>query len=282
MNKLSTEKRAQALGLMVEGVSLRAITRLTGIHRTTLLNLLVDAGSAFSDYQDRTLRNLTCRRVQVDEAWAFCYAKAKNVQTAKAAPKGAGDIWTWIGLDADTKLVVSWYVGGRDGGAALDFMTDLGKRLANRIQLTSDGHKAYLDAVDETFGTDVDYAQLVKLYGPSIEGEKRYSPAVCTGSVKYRVEGDPDPKHVSTSYVERLNLNVRMGNRRMTRLTNAFSKKAVNHAHMMSVYFMHYNFVRIHMTLRVTPAMQAGVTPKLWSLMDMARVIEDWENRPKP
>lgn len=278
MNRLTTEKRAQALQMMAEGVSLRAITRLTGISRTTLIKLLEDAGEAFSAYQDRVLVNLPCKRVQVDEAWAFCYAKQKNVPTAKAAPKGAGDIWTWVGLDADSKLAVSWYVGGRDGGAALEFMTDLSKRLANRIQLTSDGHKAYLEAVEETFGTDIDYAQLVKVYGPSVEGEKRYSPAECTGAIKHRVEGNPDPKYISTSYSERQNLNIRMGNRRMTRLTNAFSKKAVNHAHMMAVYFMHYNFVRIHQTLKVTPAMAVGVSDKLWEMSDMVKVLEDWEN----
>lgn len=277
MNKLPPEKRAQALQMMAEGISLRAMTRLTGISRTTLIKLLEDAGQAFSEYQDRALMNLNCRRVQVDEAWAFCYAKQKNVAKAKAAPEGAGDIWTWVGIDAESKLAVSYYVGGRDGGAALEFMTDLGKRLANRVQLTSDGHRAYLEAVEETFGTDIDYAQLVKVYGSAPEGEKRYSPAECTGAIKHKVQGNPDPKHISTSYSERLNLNIRMGNRRMTRLTNAFSKKAENHAHMMSLYFMHYNFVRIHQTLKVTPAMAAGVTSKLWEMSDMVRVLEDWE-----
>lgn len=277
MNRLSSTERGNALQMMAEGVSLRAITRITGISRTTLIKLLEDAGQAFSEYQDKALMNLNCRRVQVDEAWAFCYAKQKNVATAKHAPQGAGDIWTWIGIDAQSKLAISWYVGGRDGGAALDFISDLGKRLAHRIQLTSDGHKAYLEAVEETFGADIDYAQLVKIYGAAPEGQRRYSPAECTGAIKYRVEGNPDPKHVSTSYSERLNLNVRMGNRRMTRLTNAFSKKAENHAHMMAIYFMHYNFVRIHQTTRVTPAMAAGVTKKLWEMSDMVRVLEDWE-----
>jgi IS1 family transposase len=263
--------------MMAEGVSLRAITRLTGISRTTLIKLLEDAGQAFSEYQDRVLVNLPCKRVQVDEAWAFCYAKQKNVPTAKAAPEGAGDIWTWVGLDADTKLVVSWYVGGRDGGAAMTFMDDLAPRLASRVQLTSDGHKPYLEAIEGAFGGDIDYAMLVKVYGAAPEGQRRYSPAVCTGAHKYRVEGNPDPKHVSTSFVERSNLSIRMGNRRMTRLTNAFSKKAENHAHMMAIYFMHYNFVRIHQTLKVTPAMAAGVTPKLWEMSDMVKVLEDWE-----
>jgi len=278
MNKLTPEKRAQALQMMAEGISLRAITRLSGISRTTLIKLLEDAGEAFSEYQDRTLMNLACKRIQVDEAWAFCYAKQKNVPTAKAAPEGAGDIWTWVGLDAQSKLAVSWYVGGRDSEAAMIFMDDLAKRLANRVQLTSDGHKAYLEAVEGAFGSDIDYAMLVKVYGPAPEGQRRYSPAECIGAVKHRVEGNPDPKHVSTSFSERQNLSMRMGNRRMTRLTNAFSKKAENHAHMMAIYFMHYNFVRIHQTLKVTPAMAAGVTPKLWEMADMVRVLEDWEN----
>jgi len=277
MNKLPAEKRAQVLQMMAEGISLRAITRLTGISRTTLQKLLADAGQAFSEYQDRTLVNLPCKRVQVDEAWAFCYAKQKNVATAKAAPEGAGDIWTWVGLDADSKLAVSWYVGGRDGQAASVFMDDLASRLSNRVQLTSDGHKAYLGAVEDAFGGDIDYAMLIKIYGPAPEGQRRYSPAVCEGARKERIEGNPDPKHVSTSYSERQNLSMRMGNRRMTRLTNAFSKKAANHAHMMALYFMHYNFVRIHQTLRVTPAMAAKVTDRLWGMADMVKVLADWE-----
>ncbi len=277
MNRLTPEKRAQALQMMAEGISLRAMTRLTGISRTTLIKLLEDAGQAFFEYQNRTLVNLPCKRVQVDEAWAFCYAKQKNVPTAKAAPEGAGDIWTWVGLDADSKLVVSWYVGGRDSESAMIFMDDLAPRLASRVQLTSDGHKPYLEAIEGAFGGDIDYAMLVKVYGAAPEGQRRYSPAICTGAHKHRVEGNPDPKHVSTSFVERQNLNIRMGNRRMTRLTNAFSKKAENHAHMMAIYFMHYNFVRIHQTLKVTPAMAAGITPKLWEMSDMVAVLEAWE-----
>jgi IS1 family transposase len=277
VNKLPSDKRAQALQMMAEGISLRAIVRLTGVSRTTLIKLLEDAGQAFSDYQDRVLVNLPCKRVQADECWSFCYAKQKNVPTAKAAPQGAGDIWTWVGIDAESKLVASWYVGRRDSEAAMTFMDDLRFRLTNRVQLTSDGLRAYLEAVEGAFGGDVDYAQLVKLYGEAPEGQRRYSPAVCTGAIKMRIEGKPDPKHVSTSFVERNNLNMRMGNRRMTRLTNAFSKKAENHAHMMAIYFMHYNFVRIHQTLKVTPAMAAGVTPKLWEMLDMVKVLEDWE-----
>jgi IS1 family transposase len=277
MNKLPNEKRAQVLQMMAEGLALRAITRLTGISRTTLQKLLEDAGQAFSEYQDRVLMSLPCKRVQVDEAWAFCYAKQKNLPTAKKAPEGAGDIWTWIGLDADTKLAVSWYVGDRDSEAAEIFINDLAKRLANRVQLTSDGHRPYLQAIEGAFGADIDYAMLVKVYGEAPEGQRRYSPSVCTGAHKHRIEGKPDPKHVSTSFVERQNLSMRMGNRRMTRLTNAFSKKAQNHVHMMAIYFMHYNFVRIHQTLKVTPAMAAGVTFKLWEMSDMVKVLEDWE-----
>jgi IS1 family transposase len=278
MNKLPNEKRAQVLQMMAEGLALRAITRLTGISRTTLIKLLEDAGQAFSDYQDRVLMNLPCRQVQVDEAWAFCYAKQKNVPTTKKAPEGAGDIWTWVGLDADTKLAASFYVGGRDSEAAEIFINDLAKRLANRVQLTSDGHRPYLQAVEGAFGSAIDYAVLVKVYGEAPEGQRRYSPAVCTGAHKHRIEGKPDPKHVSTSFVERQNLSMRMGNRRMTRLTNAFSKKAENHVHMMAIYFMHYNFVRIHQTLKVTPAMAAGVTKHLWEMSDIVDVLEAWEN----
>src|SRR5271169_5391214 len=278
MNKLDQKARAQALQMMAEGISLRAITRLTGVSRTTLIKLLEDAGQAFSEYQDRVLVNLPCKRLQVDEAWAFCYAKQKNVAVAKAVPKGAGDIWTWVGLDAESKLAVSWYVGGRDSEAAMIFMDDLAKRLANRVQLTSDGHKAYLEAVEGAFGSDIDYAMLVKLYGPSGEGEKRYSPAECIGAVKHRIEGNPDPDHVSTSFAERSNLNLRMHTRRFTRLTNAFSKKVENHAHSVALFAMYYNFVRIHKTLRTTPAMAAKVTERLWEIADIVDVLEAWEN----
>jgi IS1 family transposase len=278
MNKLTPEKRAQSLQMMAEGISLRAMTRLTGTSRTTLIKLLEDAGQAFSEYMDKALVNLPCKRLQLDECWGFSYCKQKNVATAKSAPAGSGDIWTWVALDADTKLVASFYVGARDGAAALDFVSDIAPRLTGRVQITSDGHRAYVEAVEETFGADVDFAQLVKIYGAAPEGRTvRYSPAACTGSVKHRVEGNPDPKHVSTSFVERQNLNIRMGNRRMTRLTNAFSKKAENHAHMMAIYFMHYNFVRIHKTLKITPAMAASVSTKLWEMSDMVKVLEDWE-----
>jgi len=280
MNKLSTEKRAQILALMAEGMSIRSIVRLTGCSKNTVTKFLVDAGTAVAEYQDKVLVNLPCKKVQVDEIWAFCYAKQKNVATAKAAPEGAGDIWTWIALDADTKLIPSWLVGGRDAGYAHEFIEDLASRMASRIQLTSDGLKAYLEAVEGAFGADVDYAQLVKMYGNAPEAMKgKYSPAECTGCRKRAVTGNPDKEEVSTSYIERQNLTVRMSNRRHTRLTNAFSKKAENHAHSMALYFMHYNFVRIHQTLRVTPAMAAGVTDKLWSFEDVVQVIEEWEAR---
>jgi len=277
MNKLSSAKRAEILGMMAEGVSLRAISRLTGASKNTIVKLLEDAGEAFSDYQDRTLRNLSCKRVQVDEIWSFVYAKAKNVATAKAAPHGAGDVWTWTAIDADTKLIPSWYVGARDSTAAQHFIGDLALRLAGRVQLTSDGHRPYLEAVEQSFGADIDYAMLVKIYGEPAGALGRYSPGECVGAEQRRVEGRPDPAHISTSYAERQNLSMRMGMRRFTRLTNAFSKKIENHAHGIAIYMMHYNFVRIHQTLRCTPAMAAGVTAKLWELADMVRVLEAWE-----
>ena len=279
MNKLSRTDRAQILGLMVEGLSIRAISRTTGASKNTIVKLLADAGEAFSDYQDRTMRNLTCKRVQVDEIWAFVYAKAKNVGTAKSAPEGAGDCWTWMAIDADTKLIPSFYVGARDAYAAQMFIGDLAGRLANRVQLTSDGHKPYLEAVEQSFGADIDYAMLVKHYGEPVGALGRYSPGACTGAEQRRVEGRPDPAHVSTSYVERANLTLRMGSRRFTRLTNAFSKKVANHEHSVAIHTMHYNFVRIHQTLRCSPAMAAGVSATLWELADMVAVLEEWEAR---
>ena len=221
---------------------------------------------------------LTCKRLQVDEIWAFVYAKQKNVPHAKTAPANAGDVWTWTAIDADTKLIPSWFVGGRDSDAAIIFMDDLRSRLVNRVQLTSDGHRAYLEAVEGAFGGDVDYAQLVKLYGPSSELAKgRYSPAECLGARKTPIEGNPDPNHISTSYAERSNLSVRMHTRRFTRLTNAFSKKIENHAHSVALFAMYYNFVRIHKTLRMTPAMAANVTKRLWEIGDIVDVLEAWE-----
>ncbi|MFO0196993.1 MAG: IS1 family transposase [Alphaproteobacteria bacterium] len=277
MNKLSREARAQILGMMVKGVAIRAISRMTGASKNTIVKLLADAGEAFSDYQDRTMRGLTCKRVQVDEIWSFVHAKQKHIAGAKAAPEGAGDIWTWTAIAADTKLIPSWYVGARDGAAAQHFIGDLALRLANRVQLTSDGHKPYLEAVEQSFGADIDYAMLVKIYGEPSGAKGRYSPGECVGAEQRPVEGKPDPAHISTSYAERANHSMRMGMRRFTRLTNAFSKKAENHAHALAIYFMHYNFVRIHQTLRCTPAMAAGVSANLWELAVMVVVLEEWE-----
>jgi IS1 family transposase len=277
MNRLSSEKRAQILGMMVEGNSIRAIVRMTGASKNTIIKLLEDAGEAFSAYQDAAFHDLSCKRIQLDEIWAFCYAKQRNVMVAKAAPEDAGDLWTWVALDADTKLVPSWRIGDRSGATAIEFVCDLSHRLANRVQVTSDGHRAYLEAVEAGFGAQVDYAQLIKLYGEVPHPKGRYSPAQIQGSKTYCCTGKPDPRHISTSFVERQNLTMRMSMRRFTRLTNGFSKKAENHGHSVAIHFMHYNFVRIHQSLRVTPAIAAGVTAKLWSLTDMARVIEDWE-----
>ena len=278
MNRLPREDRARILHLLCEGNSIRAVTRLTGASKKAVSRLMVEAGQAAAWYQDRVFVGLTCKRLQVDEIWAFVYAKQKNVARAKAAPANAGDAWTWTAIDADTKLILSWFVGGRDSDAAMIFMDDLASRLANRVQLTSDGHRAYLEAVEGAFGADVDYAQLVKLYGESPEAEKRYSPAVCIGAHKNPIEGNPDPKYISTSYAERQNLNVRMHTRRFTRLTNAFSKKIENHAHSVALFAMYYNFVRIHKTLRTTPAMAANVTKRLWEIGDIVDVLEAWEN----
>lgn len=278
MNKLPAAKRAQILTMMVEGVSIRAISRMTGASKNTISKLLADAGQACAEYQDKNLRGLTCKRLQVDEIWSFVYAKAKNVAAAKAAPEVAGDVWTWTAIDADTKLIPSFRVGSRDAVDANIFMRDLADRLANRVQLTSDGHKSYLDAVERAFGDDIDYAMLVKHYGAAPEGaQRRYSPAECIGTTVGTVTGQPDRKHVSTSYVERQNLSMRMGIRRFTRLTNAFSKKVENHAYALAIYFMHYNYVRIHQTLRVTPAMASGVSKTLWSMDDIVAMVEEWE-----
>lgn len=282
MNKLSIEDRARILHLLCEGMSIRAITRLTGASKNTVAKLLIDAGKACAAYHDANVRDVKASRVQVDEIWSFTYAKQKNVADAKAAPANAGDTWTWTAIDADSKMILSYLVGGRDAEYAMWFMDDLAARLANRVQLTSDGHRAYLEAVEGAFGCDVDYAQLVKLYGS--EGGKgsevRYSPAECTGIRKRRVEGNPDEAHVSTSYVERQNLTMRMHMRRFTRLTNAFSKKVENHAHAVALHMMYYNFVRIHKTLRVTPAMAAGVTDRLWEIADIAMLVEQAEAKP--
>jgi len=275
MHKLPSQERARIIHLLCEGQSIRAVTRLTGASKNTVIKLLIDAGKACMSYHDANVRNVKARRIQVDEIWSFTYAKEKNVASAKAATDGAGDTWTWTAIEADTKLIVSYFVGVRDGECAMWFMDDLRSRLANRVQLTSDGHKAYLEAVEGAFGGDVDYAQLVKLYGSAPESAKgRYSPAECTGCHKQRVEGNPDPAHVSTSYAERNNLTMRMHMRRFTRLTNAFSKKVENHSYAVALHMMYYNFVRIHSKLRVTPAMAAGVADRLWEVSDIVALVE--------
>jgi IS1 family transposase len=280
MNKLTSEERARILHLLCEGQSIRAVTRLTGASKNTVTKLLIDAGKACWAYHDANVRNVKAKRVQVDEIWSFTYAKQKNVAAAKAAPANAGDTWTWTAIEADTKLIVSYFVGGRDGECAMWFIDDLRARLANRVQLTSDGHKAYLEAVEAAFGCDVDYAQLVKIYGSAPESAKgRYSPAECTGARKEKIEGNPDPAHVSTSYVERNNLTMRMHMRRFTRLTNAFSKKVENHSYAVALHMMYYNFVRVHSKLRMSPAMAAGVTERLWEVADIVALVEAEEEK---
>ena len=254
---------------------MRSISRVADVSINTVSKLLVQAGEACLILHDDAVRNVKASRIQCDEIWSFCHAKAKNVATAKAAPEGAGDVWTWTAIDADTKLIVSYHFGDRSGESAMVLMDDLRARLANRVQLTTDGHKAYLEAVEGAFGCDVDFAQLVKMYRPTITAPGRYSPAECTGIKKIAREGNPDIRHVSTSYVERQNLTMRMSMRRFTRLTKAFSKKLENHIHALALYFVFYNFTRIHKTLRTSPAMAAGVTDRLWSLDDVIAKIDE-------
>lgn len=273
MNKLSREKQGQIISCLVEGNSLRSITRICDVSINTVTKLLVELGSACADYQDRTLRNLKCKRIQCDEIWSFCYAKAKNVPVDKRGKFGFGDIWTWVAIDADTKLVASFMVGNRDLRTARIFVDDLRSRLANRIQLTTDGLRVYLDAVEGAFGSDVDYGVLVKLY-ESTQEETRYSPAVCVSAEAKVIQGKPDPSHISTSYVERQNLTMRMQMRRFTRLTNGFSKKVENHAYHVALHYMHYNFCRIHKTLRVTPAMEAGISDHVWTIQEVVALLD--------
>lgn len=283
MNKLPLSKRVQILSMLCEGSSMRSIARVADVSINTVAKLLVDAGRFCERFHNEKVQNVRSARVQCDEIWSFCYAKARNAAVAKGALDHAGDVWTWTALDADSKLIVSWLVGGRDSDYALEFIDDLRGRLANRVQLTTDGHGAYLRAVDESFGIDVDYAQLVKLYGAAPEGAQgRYSPAQCVGARKMSVAGRPDPNHVSTSYVERSNLTMRMSMRRFTRLTNAFSKKLENHCHALALYFVWYNFVKMHKTLRMTPAMAAGIADRLWSMEDLALAIDDAAPKPSP
>ncbi len=280
MNKLLLKTRSLILKMLCEGQSMRATARLADVSFNTVAKLLTDAGKVCADLHDEMVQGVTASRIQCDEIWSFTYAKQKNVKTAKAAPSEAGDTWTWAALDSDSKLIVSWLIGGRDSEYAIEFMDDLRSRLANRVQLTTDGHKAYLEAVKGAFGGDVDYVQLIKLYGEAPEAQKRYSPASCVGTRKRRIEGNPDRAAVSTSHVERQNLTMRMHMRRFTRLTNAFSKKFENHMHMVALYTVWYNFIRIHKTLRVTPAMEAGLSDTVWDMDDLVRIMD--ERGPKP
>ena len=273
MNRLSTERRAQILRCLVEGNSIRSTVRITGASKNTITKLLVDAGEACSKFQDVTLRGLSCKRIQCDEIWSFCYAKNKNVPKDKKGVFGYGDVWTWTAICADSKLVPSWMVGDRNLLTARRFMNDLASRLTHRVQLTTDGHGVYLTAVEDSFGIDIDYAMLIKIYG-STQDETRYSPAEIKEIKTAVIKGRPNPEHVSTSYIERQNLTMRMSMRRFTRLTNAFSKKVENLSHAISLHFMNYNFCRIHRTLRVTPAMEAGVSDKVWTIEDIVKLIK--------
>src|SRR6266852_1515699 len=271
MNKLSIQRRAQIIACLVEGNSVRAICRLTNSSKDAVLKLVADAGKACLEYQRAQFRNLTCQRIQCDEIWIFVYAKAKNVPAEFQGQFGYGDVWTWTAIDADSKLVPCWHVGTRGTQAAITFMRDVASRLANPVQLTTDGHHAYLYAVDAAFPREIDYAMIVKMYGtdPSVEAQRRYSPAMCISAERKVIRGNPDPEHISTSYVERQNLNMRMGMRRFTRQTNAFSKKVENHGHAIALFYMYYNFARIHQTLRVTPAMEAGIADHVWNLEEL-------------
>lgn len=278
MNKLSIEKRTQIVSLLVEGNSLRATARIVDVSLNTVTKLLVDIGTVCQKYHDENVRNLTSKKIQCDEIWSFIYAKEKNLPEHLQGKFGLGSIWTWVAIDSDSKLAVSWLVGNRDAEYAKIFMEDVASRLSNRVQLTTDGLKAYLEAVEQNFGADIDFAQLVKLYGECPDTDHRYSPAECNGTRKEIISGYPDRKHISTSYVERQNLTMRMSMRRFTRLTNGFSKKIENHAHAIALHFMYYNFVRIHKTLRVTPAMEVGLTKKLWSVQDLVRLLDENSN----
>lgn len=281
-NVLSTAKRVQIVSALVEGCGIRATARMADVSKDTVMKLWREIGEACIRYQDEAFRNLTCKRLQVDEIWSFVYAKAKNVPAEKRGTFGVGDVWTFTAIDADTKLMPSFLVGSRDAGCATEFMQDLASRLVNRVQLTTDGHKMYLSAVEDAFGGAIDFAQLHKIYGNEPTGpETRYSPAECIGCEKKRVVGDPDPQHVSTSYVERANLTIRMSLRRFTRLTNAFSKKVENHTAALGLFHAHYNLCRIHKSLRVTPAMAAGVETRVWEIADLVALLPKPEGKPR-
>lgn len=272
-NVLKPEKRAAIIAALVEGNGVRSTARMVGVSKDTVSKLQVEIGAACARYQHETLTNLPSKRVQVDEIWSFVYAKARNVPQRLAGRFGVGDVWTFTAIDADSKLCVSWLVGPRDSATATEFLQDVASRLANRVQLTTDGLRTYVDAVERAFGNGVDYAMIEKIYGTSEDHDRRYSPAVCLGAKKSRIQGNPDIKHVSTSYVERQNLTMRMSMRRFTRLTNAFSKKLENHVAAVALHFMYYNFCRIHQTLRVTPAMAAGVAKTPWTVEDLVGLL---------
>jgi IS1 family transposase len=274
MNRLDSTKRSQVVAALVEGNSIRSTVRMTRVAKNTVTKLLVELGEVCSRYQDQVMHNLTCKRIQADEIWAFVGTKDKNIPAEKQGKFGIGSVWTWVAIDADTKLIPCWLLGTRDAGCATEFIKDLAGRLAHRVQLTTDGHKVYLNAVEDAFGSEIDYAMLIKVFGKSEAHDTKYSPAECTGCHTQVVSGDPDRKHISTSYIERQNLTMRMSMRRFTRLTNAFSKKIENHAAAVSLHFMYYNFVKIHQTLRVTPAMAAGLTTKLWEISDIVALLD--------
>lgn len=272
MNRLPMAKRVAVVKALVEGCSIRSTVRMTGVAKNTIVKLLAELGAACTRYQDEHLRNLPCKRLQADEIWSFVGGKDKNL-SQEQKESGLGSVWTWTAIDADSKLIVSWMIGSRDAEAAYEFMQDVAGRLRNRVQLTTDAHRPYLNAVEAAFGNEIDYAILQKIYGADPGGEKRYSPAVCIGCKAEEITGSPNPKHVSTSYVERQNLTMRMSMRRFTRLTNAFSKKVENHAAAVALYFMFYNFGRVHQTLRVTPAMEAGVANHVWSIEEIVGLV---------
>jgi IS1 family transposase len=274
MNKLSRERRCQVVSALVEGCSIRSTVRMTGVAKNTIVRLLADVGRACADYQRRTLRNLPCTKLQCDEIWSFCGIKDKNIPAARQGEQDIGSVWTWTAICADTKLVPCWVVGQRDAAHAKLFIADLAGRLASRVQLTTDGLRVYLEAVEAAFGGEIDYAMLVKIYGQPAADDSRYSPAECLGCQRDVIVGDPDLSDISTSYVERQNLTMRMRMRRFTRLTNAFSKKLENLKHAVVLHFMHYNFVRIHQTLRMPPALKAGVTDHLWTIEEMVTLLE--------
>lgn len=273
MNRLTKNKQIQIISALVEGNSINGTVRMTGVHKTTILNLIRDLGLACWEYQNQVFKNLPCKRIQCDEIWNFCYSKEKNVPKGMKGQFGYGDVWTWVAICADTKLVPTWYIGRRDLVSAKTFINDLAGRLASRVQLTTDGHRPYLEAVEEAFGCEVDFSQLIKIYGTPQGEEIRYSPGECCGTRTEKIVGNPDPSHISTSFVERQNLTMRMCMRRFTRLTNGHSKKIENLMYSIAIHYMYYNFCRIHQSLRCTPAMKAKVTSRIWEIEDMINLL---------